>query len=485
MACTPAPAPVCGECPTHFWSRWVDKQNECIYAEPSQALGDCSHAARPPSRGQTFSTLKSGAHCHSLLGRPLAAADHSGFLFRQLLTAAIASEDANTEIEGEDYELAPLDVPYAQPAPRLEPPFSLSSAAPSKPAASSAGYVEHDNTACAAGTQLAGLQSIERQRRKAQAKDKRRRRRTESASPYGSVQRPRLPLLNTHLKDGLSIGTNLAAEGLPHTSGAYTGGRESRASRRQYELDDLVGEGSHFGFELVRWDGRTTRPITDESGRVIAVLCGAPNDPAWTGVHRDAAAAISEARLRLSFASKDVVHRRGDFPALAVGVSYGGGQKQPANLVHSSANETVLGSLLANQHVQRIASFGSNVFRTWAPRLFNYYASHMKDLLGRHSHLKPIFLTVFSRSTALIPSATLRHSNTRIKANETRYSFTQYTAGGIFRWVDQGFQPSTAYYSSLDGDARSTFPQRAAARWLEGVSLYSTMEELRAEVACA
>jgi hypothetical protein len=43
-------------------------------------------------------------------------------------------------------------------------------------------------------------------------------------------------------------------------------------------------------------------------------------------------------------------------------------------------------------------------------------------------------------STILIPSALLRHSNTAIQDGESRLSFTQYTAGGLFRWVDQGFQ---------------------------------------------
>jgi hypothetical protein len=39
-------------------------------------------------------------------------------------------------------------------------------------------------------------------------------------------------------------------------------------------------------------------------------------------------------------------------------------------------------------------------------------------------------------STILLPSALLRHSNTVIQPGETRYSITQYTAGSLFRWVD-------------------------------------------------
>ena len=43
-------------------------------------------------------------------------------------------------------------------------------------------------------------------------------------------------------------------------------------------------------------------------------------------------------------------------------------------------------------------------------------------------------------STILIPSSLLYHSNTSIQDGETRCSFTQYTAGALFRWVDQGFR---------------------------------------------
>ncbi|KAJ7789209.1 hypothetical protein B0H14DRAFT_2292555, partial [Mycena olivaceomarginata] len=41
-------------------------------------------------------------------------------------------------------------------------------------------------------------------------------------------------------------------------------------------------------------------------------------------------------------------------------------------------------------------------------------------------------------STILIPSAILRHSNVGIAEGERRYSFTQYSAAGLFRWVHNG-----------------------------------------------
>ncbi|KAJ7355228.1 hypothetical protein DFH08DRAFT_690522, partial [Mycena albidolilacea] len=43
-------------------------------------------------------------------------------------------------------------------------------------------------------------------------------------------------------------------------------------------------------------------------------------------------------------------------------------------------------------------------------------------------------------STILIPSALIHHSNVPIQAHEYCSSFVQYTAGGLFRWVCNGFR---------------------------------------------
>ncbi|KAJ7937906.1 hypothetical protein B0H13DRAFT_1580401, partial [Mycena leptocephala] len=43
-------------------------------------------------------------------------------------------------------------------------------------------------------------------------------------------------------------------------------------------------------------------------------------------------------------------------------------------------------------------------------------------------------------ATILIPSAIVRHSNVPIRPDERRCSFTQYTAGGLFRWIRDGFK---------------------------------------------
>ena len=82
-------------------------------------------------------------------------------------------------------------------------------------------------------------------------------------------------------------------------------------------------------------------------------------------------------------------------------------------------------------------------------------------------------------STILIPSATLRHSNMAIQPGEKRFSITQYTAGGLFRWVDHGFQPSEDYISGLDGEQLVEEGLKSAGRWAEGINLFSTLTSLQ------
>lgn len=70
---------------------------------------------------------------------------------------------------------------------------------------------------------------------------------------------------------------------------------------------------------------RTSTPIVDNDGRVIAVLVGQPDDPDWHNVASAAYDALTDAASRLKFSSKIKNHRRGRFPALNYGISHGGG----------------------------------------------------------------------------------------------------------------------------------------------------------------
>jgi hypothetical protein len=71
---------------------------------------------------------------------------------------------------------------------------------------------------------------------------------------------------------------------------------------------------------------RTTHLLLDSEDRVIGILGGQPkNTDEWERVCREAAEALENACGSCSFSNKQVNHRCGAFPALAVGIAHGDG----------------------------------------------------------------------------------------------------------------------------------------------------------------
>jgi hypothetical protein len=164
---------------------------------------------------------------------------------------------------------------------------------------------------------------------------------------------------------------------------------------------------------------------------------------------------------------------------------------------------------------------------TWAPKLYAYYVERLGALHAHHPGLHRIFTSsVFSASsynlgprticfrhtdfanlpfgwcavtalgffnpkkgghlvlwecglviefppgsTVLIPSAIVSHCNLAISKSETRYSFTQYTAGGLFRWVENDFRTAVDYRASLSASEIRDLDDRDSNRWSFGLSL--------------
>lgn len=71
--------------------------------------------------------------------------------------------------------------------------------------------------------------------------------------------------------------------------------------------------------------------------------------------------------------------------------------------------------------------------------------------------------------TCLIPSASVRHGNTGIQSGETRYSFTQYISGNLFRWVRHGFRLA----NSLDVEDKARLDGTPEERLRETLSLFT------------
>ncbi|KAF7441210.1 hypothetical protein PC9H_001559 [Pleurotus ostreatus] len=275
----------------------------------------------------------------------------------------------------------------------------------------------------------------------------------------------------------------------PHASSGFIGSRRRpiSAEKEGRSLEELV----ELGFKYIPWTGESLG-IFDAAGRLVAGG-GTPRGDGWKDVAAGCAEVIENTRSKCTFQPNQLNHRRGRFPALAVGISYGFGQPRPMRL-QNAPNTKVLNELMQNPDVKRVAGFQSHQLRLLAPALAQDYRNTMDRLtqsqpelvrnftnsdyaaftvnfgprtvsiphtdcanlayglcavtaLGnfdpdKGGHLILWDLQVVIRfppgATLLIPSALVQHSNLPIQNGERRYSVTQYSAGGLFRWVRNG-----------------------------------------------
>ncbi|KAF9521457.1 hypothetical protein CPB83DRAFT_872210 [Crepidotus variabilis] len=237
-------------------------------------------------------------------------------------------------------------------------------------------------------------------------------------------------------------------------------------------------------------------PIVDKNGVCIGLLAGRPGDPDWPKLQLKGADSLEKARTKCRVSEACSDHRRGQFTTLRTGFSHGGGQTQPRNLANNVTNQCIIDDLNSQDVFQRIAGFMSSVFERQFPELHEYYVEKLSALQSNDPSLeKPFSNSVFSSttynlgpwteclphvdfanlafglcgitalgsfehkegghlilwelglviefppgSTILIPSAIINHSNVAIAEKERRYSFTGYSAGALFRWVDHDFK---------------------------------------------
>lgn len=82
-------------------------------------------------------------------------------------------------------------------------------------------------------------------------------------------------------------------------------------------------------------------------------------------------------------------------------------------------------------------------------------------------------------ATIILPSATIRHANTAIQPGESRMSIAQYAAGGLFRWNAYGFQSARSLLSKPGGKAeKSRINGAGEVRWQQGLGMFSKFEQL-------
>ena len=181
----------------------------------------------------------------------------------------------------------------------------------------------------------------------------------------------------------------------------------------------------------------------DEEKRIIAALVGQPDDPEWSEVIDAATAVMQEVQqLGMSeqlFSEKHLDHRHGEFLAIPVGVSFGGGQtvridwlsqryrlltnsnlnpQEPGNLIHTKAMHRLIRKMLKSPHI-----------------------------------------------LATLPSAR---------------SIAQYAAGGLFRWVAYGFKSAKSLLKTKPSKLlKKRIDKDPGKRWREGLAMFSKLDELQ------
>ncbi|KAJ7671329.1 hypothetical protein DFH06DRAFT_980706, partial [Mycena polygramma] len=273
-------------------------------------------------------------------------------------------------------------------------------------------------------------------------------------------------------------------------------------------------------------------PLVDRTGFGFGLIAGGPRDENWNAdVAEEAARLMEEAAATLPTsipASRQP--RRGPYHSKTVGISMGGGQEEPMPFFHSALNTLVLAQLLATKPFQRIAGFVNGMFKSYAPVLHEHYRS---TLAAIHTHLPGLprnydeFVSVFAAatfnfgprtvtlphldfanlawgwcaitalghfdpdkgghlilwdlrivirfppgSTIFIPSAILRHSNVSIQQDETRYSFTQFSAAGLFRYVYNGFRTEKEVVSGMSKAEKVQRAEDCKTRWFDGLKMF-------------
>ncbi|KAI0710977.1 hypothetical protein C8Q76DRAFT_623696 [Earliella scabrosa] len=271
----------------------------------------------------------------------------------------------------------------------------------------------------------------------------------------------------------------------------------------------------------------------DLEERAFMVGAGQPRDAQWPAVCHEATRVLDSAGQSYQQEGPANV-RRGEYPTITCGISYGGGQKRVSNVAQSPRNQTVVDKIVNSLPFRRLSGFVDASFKLFAPKLYEDYRSLMGGLRQHHPDLRPAFgNNVFVASTfnlggnvatyihtdhlnyasgwcavvalgdfnpdvgghlvlwdlgivlrfppgslLFLPSAILRHSNVVVPEGQRRYSFTQYTAGGLFRWQECGYRSQKDFLA-----AGHRYDLSGWQRWRSGVERYSTLSELRSPVS--
>lgn len=195
----------------------------------------------------------------------------------------------------------------------------------------------------------AAVPGIEKQRRKIAAAKRRKARRTKVATTSPNAAHSyRLKASNIQQyreRATKSIKFELKSLAAYAASTAWVGKRMPGTNQTTWTLDEVLAR----GFRLIKWDGMSVKSnsrskpsdmllidsnpmlLVDDETNIVVILAGRPDDPNWDSVIAEGVRVMEEVRRAGHrggvWKPADVSGRRGDFVAVASGVSFGGGQR--------------------------------------------------------------------------------------------------------------------------------------------------------------
>ncbi|KAF9068747.1 hypothetical protein BDP27DRAFT_1223652 [Rhodocollybia butyracea] len=272
----------------------------------------------------------------------------------------------------------------------------------------------------------------------------------------------------------------------------------------------------------------------DKHDRVMLVAVGRPDDPSYVADAERMAELMMEMGQSTDWDKSEKQHNRGAYACAHYGWSYGKGQPQPQRL--GGERRKMMREFVNQPCTQRIAAFQSASFALWFPKSYAEFRSRNSQLKekiptfdgnikgsvyacctanctntwtyihrdgmnsagaccsitsgGKFDPKKGGQLIIWDMklifdfppgSTILLPSVLFRHSNIPVQKGDKRVSFTQYTAGGIHRWLEYGGRTEDEF-AAQDPEGFEQMLKERPERWRKVLDMFSTISELKAGV---
>ncbi|KAJ7789398.1 hypothetical protein B0H14DRAFT_3503084 [Mycena olivaceomarginata] len=277
-----------------------------------------------------------------------------------------------------------------------------------------------------------------------------------------------------------------------------------------HNLDDEALKDPHF--RILKADpAGSGKVVIDADNRVFILAIPQPGgEKNWKKVTQDVSTAVDNAAKEIFGPNYDQevptadgnTPRGGPHFAQNAGLGMGGGQQEPAPFAMHDSVRKICAGLFANTAIMWFLGFANCLFQAYAPGLYAHYFDAMTALLGWNEALFPfctLSMCVFASATfnfgprtitfphldflnlawgwcfitrwhwfppgmtIAIPSAIFRHSNVSIQQDEKRFSITQYTSAGVFRFVKNGFKTNVTLEQEMTKEEAQAWADAAKA----------------------